>query len=132
MKVTIEPIKLITDRRGFVFEPLAAGQLAAHKNSHVVLTEPGGVRGNHYHRRGTEVLVIVGPSLIRWREDETIKEFLLREREAVRMTIPPGIAHAFKNTGNDPAILVAFSNLDRDDALADVVKDVLIEPLSFK
>lgn len=128
MKVTIEPIEMRTDGRGFVFEPLTAGQLAAHKNSHVVLTEPGCVRGNHYHRRGTEVLVIVGPSQIRWREDEITKEFLLGEREAVRMTIPPGIAHAFKNTGNRPAILVAFNNLDHNEALVDVIKNVLIEP----
>lgn len=128
MKVLIEPIELHTDQRGFVFEPLLAGQLRGQQNCHVVVTQPGSVRGNHYHRVGTEVLAVVGAWLIRYREDETIKELCLAEAAAVRMTLPPGVAHAFQYLGSGAGLLVAYSDLARDQALADVIRDVLIEP----
>lgn len=128
MNVTIEPIHLHSDQRGFVFEPLWPGQLAAQKNTHVVLTEPGCVRGNHYHARGTEVLAVVGAWLIRYRDHETTQDLVLGEKDIVRLTIPPGVAHAFKYIANGSGLLVAFTDLDRDDALADITPALLIEP----
>lgn len=128
MRVVIEPITRHTDHRGFVFEPLLAGQLRGQQNCHVVLTQPGCVRGNHYHRVGTEVLAVVGTWLIRLREAGTVQELQLAEPEAVRLTIPPGVAHAVKYLGTGSGLLVAYTDLDRNAALADVVKHVLIEP----
>ena len=128
MTVTIERIELRQDHRGFVFEPLTGGQLKDQKNTHLVLTEPGCVRGNHYHSRATETLALFGSWLVRYRETGSIKELRFGEREAARITIPPGIAHAFQNTGKWPAILIVFSTLPREELLNDTVADVLIEP----
>ncbi|MBM4263914.1 MAG: hypothetical protein FJ145_21150 [Deltaproteobacteria bacterium] len=128
IQVLSEPIEFHCDHRGLVFEPLLAGQFDAQRNLHVVLTAPGHVRGNHYHRQGTEVLAVVGSWLIRYRENNAIRELTLGEKQAMRMTIPPGIAHAFKYIGTGSGLLVAFTDLDRDAALADVEKDVLIAP----
>src|SRR5688572_24689908 len=98
MRVKIEPVTVNRDRRGSVFEPLTADNLAAQRNVHVVLTEPGAVRGNHYHRRGTEVMTVYGPALIRARDQSEHLELEVADGEAVRLTIPPGVAHAVKNT----------------------------------
>src|SRR5207247_502866 len=49
------------------------------------------------------------------------------EGRAYRITIPPGVAHAFKNTGQSPMIIVAFNTEPHDPANPGVVRDVLIE-----
>jgi dTDP-4-dehydrorhamnose 3,5-epimerase-like enzyme len=127
MRVKIEPVTVNRDRRGSVFEPLTADNLAAQRNVHVVLTEPGAVRGNHYHRRGTEVMSVYGPALVRVRDQSEHLELEVADGEAVRLTIPPGVAHAVKNTGSAPIVLVAFNTQEHDSVAPDVVRKVLIE-----
>ncbi len=127
MRVKIEPVTVNQDRRGSVFEPLTADNLAAQRNVHVVLTEPGAVRGNHYHRRGTEVITVYGPALIRARDQSEHLELEVADGEAVRLTIPPGNAHAVKNTGSAPNVLVAFNTQEHDPVAPDVIREVLIE-----
>ena len=55
---------------GSVFEPLEPECLPSQRNIHVVVTEPGCVRGNHYHTRGTEVITVQGPALVRIRDGQ--------------------------------------------------------------
>jgi len=68
MNVVRKSFTVHHDARGAVFEPLTAIALAAQRNVHVVLTEPGQVRGNHYHTRSTEVATLYGPALVRLKE----------------------------------------------------------------
>lgn len=68
MSIMIEDLELVRDERGSVFEPLGPKRISAQRNVHVVLTEPGAIRGNHYHREVTEVLAVVGPALVRVRD----------------------------------------------------------------
>jgi UDP-2-acetamido-2,6-beta-L-arabino-hexul-4-ose reductase len=125
-KVVIEPVPLHTDARGLVFEPLSADGLPAQRNVHVVVTEPGGVRGNHYHERGAEVAVVLGPGLVRLREAGALRDVLVPAGTAYRFTIPSRISHAFQNTGPAAQVLVAFNTVAHDPAQPDVVRDVLI------
>jgi dTDP-4-dehydrorhamnose 3,5-epimerase-like enzyme len=128
MNVKIEPLLTHSDARGAVFEPLAASELATQRNVHVVLTDPGHVRGNHYHPRGTEILAVVGPALIRFKENGQIKDVEVPVKQALRLTIPPGVSHAIMNTGTTTNVLIGFNTLEHDPAHPDVVRDVLIEP----
>jgi len=128
MPVKLDPLPTHSDARGAVFEPLLASELASQRNAHVVLTEPGHVRGNHYHRRGTEILAVVGPALIRFKENGQVKDIEVPAKQAIRLTIPPGTAHAIKNTGATTNILIGFNTVEHDPAQPDVVRDVLIEP----
>jgi UDP-2-acetamido-2,6-beta-L-arabino-hexul-4-ose reductase len=41
-------LNLFVDKRGIIFEPIIADYLPDQKNAHVVITEPGAVRGNHF------------------------------------------------------------------------------------
>ena len=69
MCVRVEPVVLHQDSRS-VFEPLEPECLPSQRNIHVVVTEPGCVRGNHYHTRGTEVITVQGPALVRIRDGQ--------------------------------------------------------------
>ena len=125
-RLLVEEVVLHADARGLVYEPVSLDQLATQRNAHVVLTVPGGIRGNHYHQRGTEIAVIHGPALVRLREDQTRRDLQVPAGKALRLVIPPGVAHAFQNTGNEPMLLVAFNREVFDAAHPDLVREVLI------
>jgi dTDP-4-dehydrorhamnose 3,5-epimerase-like enzyme len=127
-RVLIEPVRLVTDPRGLVLEPVGPDALPQQRNVHLVLTEPGAVRGNHYHERGSEVSVAFGPALFRFRDGADVRDIFIPEGEAYRFKIPPGVAHAFQNTGRSPIVMIGFNTEPHDPARPDVVRDVLIEP----
>jgi UDP-2-acetamido-2,6-beta-L-arabino-hexul-4-ose reductase len=121
-----EIVKRSSDARGFVFEPLGGELLASQKNTHVVVSRPGAVRGNHYHLRGTETLVVCGPSMIRIREENDIEDFFIPANTTCRLVIPPGVSHAIQNTGGIDSLLVAFNTEAHDPDKPDLVQDLLI------
>ena len=125
--VTIESVPFFSDARGWVIEPLSEVLLAGQRNVHVALTEPGAVRGNHYHERTTEVFVVMGPALVRVREDGALRDIRVPEGQALRLTVPPSVAHAIQNTGTRPMMLMSFNTLPHDRAHPDTVPAVLIE-----
>jgi quercetin dioxygenase-like cupin family protein len=123
----IERVEVKRDARGEVYEPLAAGEAAALCNVHVVTSRPGAVRGNHVHRHGTEILTVAGPALVRLRESDDLRDIDVPAGEVFRFTIPPGTAHAVRNTGEFDQVLVSFNTEGYDAAAPDVVRDVVIE-----
>ena len=127
-RVVIEPLAPVRDRRGMVVEPFGAEILTRQRNVHLVLTEPGQVRGNHYHRRGTEITLVLGPADFRYRDGDGVHDVHVEEGQTCRVTIPPGIAHAFRNPGPDRLVLIGFNTEPHDPAAPDVVRAVLIEP----
>jgi UDP-2-acetamido-2,6-beta-L-arabino-hexul-4-ose reductase len=127
-RVTIELVVPTCDPRGLVVEPLGADLLPFQRNVHVVLTEPGHVRGNHYHERGTEVTLAFGPALFRYRTGSEVRDFPIAAGEACRITILPGVAHAFQNTGPERLLLIGFNTEPHDPGRPDVVRDELIRP----
>jgi len=122
--VTVDHLAAHVDARGSVFEPLGLDALPHQRNVHVVVTEPGAVRGNHLHPRGTETLVIQGPALFRCREDGELADTEIPAGAVYRFIIPPGVAHALKNTGAAPSVAISFVTVAQDPA--NVVRDVLL------
>src|SRR5271154_196020 len=108
-RVTFQSVKTFRDPRGTLFEPLKDDEIRAQKNVHVVLTQPNEVRGNHSHRTAVETTTVVGPCLIRLKEEGEIRDIPVAEGELLRLTIPPGVVHAFRNTGNAAMVMVSFS-----------------------
>lgn len=121
-----ETVRRFSDTRGFVFEPVAGELLANQRNTHVVVSRPGAVRGNHYHLRGTETLVLCGPALVRVRRDEDTGDFSIPAGTTCRLVIPPGVSHAIQNTGDTDNLMVAFNTEPHDPDQPDLVQDVLI------
>ncbi len=123
--VKIEKLDGFTDDRGVVFNPIEISTLINQKNMHVVSSVPGAIRGNHYHPKGTETLVILGPARVRVREQNALRDIDIPDRSVYRLTIPPGISHAVTHTGTEKGILVSFSTIAYDPADPDVVQDLL-------
>ena len=126
--VTIEEIPVHRDSRGWVFEPLEPAALPDQRNVHLGLSEPGAVRGNHYHVQGTEVVVVIGPVLVRYREGSRVRDIAVPEGKAFRFTFPPGVPHAIQNTGSYPSPIIAFNSELHDRANPDVAGEILISP----
>ena len=127
MPVSHERLTIVTDQRGFVLEPLAAEEFASQRNAHIVVSLPGVVRGNHYHTKGRETMTVLGPSLVRYREQDEIEEVFVPDKEAWRFVFLPGVSHAIKNLGGEANILVAFNTLEHDPTDPDTQGDLLIE-----
>lgn len=126
MSLKIDELIVHSDHRGVVFEVLAAEMIASQRNMHVVISQPGVVRGNHYHLKGTEIIAVMGPALVRIREDGRLRDVEVAAKKVYRFTFPPNMPHAIKNTGNQPNILVAFNTLEHDPKNPDTVSDILI------
>jgi dTDP-4-dehydrorhamnose 3,5-epimerase-like enzyme len=126
MRVRIEPVKTHRDPRGSLFEPLADGELALQRNVHVVLTEPNQVRGNHVHANAVEMTTVVGPCLVRLKESHETRDVEVPAGETWRFTIPPGVAHAYRNTGDSLMLLVSFSTLIHDPNGTDTRRETIL------
>jgi dTDP-4-dehydrorhamnose 3,5-epimerase-like enzyme len=124
--VVIQSIKTHRDARGSVFEPLTDDELNSQKNVHVVLTQPNEVRGNHCHHKAVETTTLVGPCLVRLKEAGTIRDLNIPEGETWRLTIPPGVVHAFRNTGSGVMVLVSFSTALHDPAGSDTIREQIL------
>ena len=109
-----------------MFEPLTDAELAGQKNVHVVLTQPNEVRGNHMHRTAAETTTVVGPCLIRLKEEGAIRDLEVPAGEIWRLSIPPGVVHAFRNTGDSMMVLVSFSTNLHDPAGTDTLREQIL------
>jgi dTDP-4-dehydrorhamnose 3,5-epimerase-like enzyme len=126
MKVKIEQLKRHADVRGLVFEPISNELLATQKNSHVVISKPDAIRGNHYHLYGTETIAVVGPALLRFKEGNYIYDVDVPSDEVYKFVIPPKVAHAIKNTANKDNLLIAFNTVAHSSKNLDVISEILI------
>jgi dTDP-4-dehydrorhamnose 3,5-epimerase-like enzyme len=125
-RVTVQPVKTHQDARGSLFEPLTDAELAGQKNVHVVITQPNEVRGNHVHKTAVETTSVMGPCLIRLKEAGEIRDIEVPSGEVWRLTIPPGVVHAFRNTGNSQMVLVSFSTNLHDPTGADMTREQIL------
>jgi dTDP-4-dehydrorhamnose 3,5-epimerase-like enzyme len=123
---TVQSVKTHRDARGALFEPLTDAELQSQKNVHVVLTQPGEVRGNHVHSTAVETTTVVGPCLVRLKEEGTIRDIGVAAGEILRLVIPPGVVHAFRNTGDAAMVLVSFSTNLHDPAGADTQREQIL------
>jgi dTDP-4-dehydrorhamnose 3,5-epimerase-like enzyme len=125
-RAVVQSVKTHRDARGALFEPLNDAELKSQKNVHVALTEPNEVRGNHVHRTAVEITSVVGPCLIRLKEAGAIRDIAVPAGEICRLQIPPGVVHAFRNTGESAMLLVSFSTNLHDPMGADTVREQIL------
>ena len=124
--VKITRLRSVTDARGLLFEPLAADQLSAQQNVHVVISAPKVIRGNHRHRKGHEVAAVQGPCHVVFEEHGVRTEHQIPADEIWQFAIPPGVAHAYQNTGSNPTLLVGFNSEIHDPLTPDAERVMLL------
>ena len=127
MKVKIDQLKTHDDQRGIVFEPIENESINSQQNSHVVISKPGAIRGNHYHLYGTETLAVMGPALLRFKEENEIYDFEVPLKQFYKFIIPPYVTHAIKNKSKENNILIAFNTVSHNRNKPDVIKEILME-----
>jgi dTDP-4-dehydrorhamnose 3,5-epimerase-like enzyme len=125
-RAAVQNVKVHRDARGALFEPLTDAELLAQKNVHVAFTQPNEVRGNHVHRTAVEITSVVGPCLVRLKEGGEIRDIDVPAGEILRLTIPPGVVHAFRNTGDATMVLVSFSTNLHDPTGADTQREQIL------
>ena len=125
-QAAVQAVKIHRDARGALFEPLTDLELLSQKNVHVVLTQPNEVRGNHVHRTAVETTSVVGPCLVRLKEEGAIRDIEVPAGDILRLTIPPGVAHAFRNTGESMMVLISFSTRLHDPQGADTEREQIL------
>lgn len=122
----IDPVKTVRDPRGSLFEPLSDAELIAQRNVHVVLTRPNEVRGNHVHDKATEITSVMGPCLVRLKEGDALRDVQVPAGEVWRFTIPPGVVHAYRNTGDAVMVLISFSTQVHDPTAGDTRREQIL------
>jgi UDP-2-acetamido-2,6-beta-L-arabino-hexul-4-ose reductase len=125
-RVKIERVVAHRDARGSLFEPLDERELGEQRNVHVVLSEPGAIRGNHFHRHSVELTAVVGPCSVRLREADRLRDVTVPSGEIWRFTIPPGVVHAYRNTGSALMVLASFNSSRHDPAAPDTVREAIL------
>ena len=99
MRVQVDKLEVKSDPRGCVWEPVNETELPGQRNVHVVITEPGAIRGNHYHKLAMEIATVRGPALVRYRDHRGLEELTIANEEVYRFIFPPNVPHAFLNNG---------------------------------
>lgn len=102
------------------------GGSADIRGVHVVAIYPGQVRGNHYHRDTNELLFLFsGNGEFYWEDEGGMKTHMISGGNTL-ITIPAGIRHAFRNTGDTPVYLLAVRDGAFDPKNPDVVRSEIV------
>ncbi|MBE0521348.1 MAG: dTDP-4-dehydrorhamnose 3,5-epimerase family protein [Candidatus Methanoperedenaceae archaeon] len=87
--------------------------------SYISLTNPGIARGPHEHLDQTDYFCFTGSStfkLVFWdnrKDSATYKNKMVLntgENSPMMVIVPPGIVHAYKNTGDKPGLVINLPN----------------------
>ncbi|GEM_PF-354255 len=126
MALNYKRLRVVRDSRGVVFEPVETNDIERHKNAHVVISGPGVIRGNHYHVQGEETMAVMGPALVRTRDNTGIADLEVPEGEAYQFRFIPGMSHAIKNLSDQSNVLMAFNTVEHNPEDPETVKDVIL------
>jgi len=126
MTLKYERLRVVSDYRGVVFEPVEPSAIFKYKNAHVVISGPGVIRGNHYHEKGEETMAVMGPALVRTSDNDKIDEVMVPAGEVYQFIYLPGVSHAIRNLSDQSNVLMAFNTMEHDPQTPDTVKDVIL------
>lgn len=107
------------DQRGLAFAvpEKAHAALGGVGDVHLMTVRPGAVRGNHFHERKCEVLVVLHQDEweLHWSDPGGAPQRqTFRGAGGVSLTVQPGVAHAIRNTGAADLVVAGLSPLPFD------------------
>lgn len=120
--VLIKSFEKYSDQRGWLMELFRNDQLPDDLHpamSYVSMTRPGAARGPHEHKMQTDIFCFFGISQFRFylwdnRPDSSTfgKNMILDldENQPCMIIIPPGVVHAYRNTGDKDGLLLNAPN----------------------
>lgn len=124
--VRILELKDQGDDRGSSFAPPieSIAFLTAVRNIHLTTLKPGYVRGNHYHARQREIIVVIHSDTWQFCWDTGVDTPRQTRRfsgcGAILLHIEPFASHSIENTGSRDLTILACSEQPYDPQDADV------------
>ncbi len=121
-KIQIIELANSGDGRGlsFTLPTEALSFVRRMEDVHLASTLPGAVRGNHYHLRRREAIVILPGTKwsLHWDEGEgsEVQQRSFEGAGAVLVLVSPGASHAVRNDGEGTLWLAAISSEPYDPA----------------
>jgi oxalate decarboxylase/phosphoglucose isomerase-like protein (cupin superfamily) len=122
MNIEISELPNHGDQRGLSFTApdAAIAFLGRVLDLHMASTGPGAVRGNHYHLRRREAIVVLPGTAWSFHWDESGNDAAQHRQfdggHAVMILVSPGASHAVRNDGDRALWLVALSSETYDPA----------------
>ncbi len=120
--VVVRDLRKFVDERGWLAEIFRHDELAAEfhpQMAYISATEPHVMRGPHEHVDQTDLFCFLGPSnfkLRMWDNRETSETYrrtmtlYVGEDNPKIVIIPPGVVHAYRNTGSGKGIVINCPN----------------------
>ena len=111
--VIIKKLIKFSDERGFLMETFRMDSLPDNLQpvmSYISYTRPGVARGPHEHNKQTDVFCFMGPGNFRiklWDNREESRtygccmEIIGGKDNPIRVVVPPGVVHGYKNTSEE-------------------------------
>jgi dTDP-4-dehydrorhamnose 3,5-epimerase len=127
-KISRRTLDRKVDHRGWLVKILMRQHLESNTDFgeiYITTATPGNVKGNHYHRETTEwFCVLAGTARLVTQDTNTgeTDELIMSADEPSVVTVPPVIAHAFENIGDDNMMLLAYADVPYDASSPDEVK----------
>ncbi len=113
--VTIRELRQFHDSRGWLAETYRTDELGGYEPQmgYISVTFPNIARGPHEHVEQTDYFCFLGKfTLYLWdnrKNSATFKKKMVIENaDGMIVTVPPGIVHAYKNTGDTEGMVLNF------------------------
>lgn len=101
------------------------------RNVHITTLRPGFIRGNHYHEKQREILMVLYGDgwVFHWTDgkDAPVQSKAFSGAGAALIEIQPGQSHAVKNTGKADLWIVAVTDAPYQPSSSDSFKHILVE-----
>ena len=114
--IIIKHLKVVSDRRGWLGELFRHDELPDGFQpvmGYVSLTHPGVIRGPHEHTEQSDYFCFLGKfTLYLWdnRKGSStyLRKMIIEDTEKKIVVVPPGVVHAYKNTGDVDSLVLNF------------------------
>ena len=115
MKVSIKPLEVKKDQRGWLSEIIRSEDVGNKKFGQILITaaNPDETKGNHYHKRKTEwYCVIKGKGILTVvnRQSKEKVEIEMGEKNMHLVKIPPNHFHKIINNGKTEMLLLVYTD----------------------
>ena len=121
--------KIFKDGRGWVanLAEYATEKGYVIENIHLASIKSGQIRGNHFHKKQKEwILVFGGKGIFSWKEQGTTKKQEIKAGSQYLFEVDPEYPHAIKNTDDKDIYLCAFTDTKYDSQNPDSVLEKVI------
>ncbi|HLC59848.1 MAG TPA: dTDP-4-dehydrorhamnose 3,5-epimerase family protein [Candidatus Nanoarchaeia archaeon] len=131
IKIEIKNLKMYVDNRGWLAEIFRPEDVNNTMNGQVTITtaHPGIVKANHYHKKMNEWYCVIKGKMhlvLKDMKSGEKKEIMLSEDDLKIIKISPGLAHGFRNVGDDMLFVLMYIDRPFDPNDPDTFPEVVI------